>query len=356
MPVRYTVIVAVVAAFAFAAVVVRLAHRVVHRVLGALEIVGSDNREAVQARARQLIRALTMLAYGIAALASVSFALERFGVQETEWNPRQLLHWSLTHGINVLVVLIGAFIVVRAANLAIEHLQFKLARRHATTDFEWRRRAATLGGILTSLVTVTVGFVAILMILRELAIDVVPILTGAGIAGLAIGFGAQNLVRDVISGFFLILEDQVRIGDLARINGIAGLVEQVNLRTIVLRDGEGAVQVFPNGTIVGLANLSKQFAYAIVDMKVAYDENFDRVIGTAREVGAAMEADANWAPLVLGSLEIVGIESLADGAATLRLKFKTLPLNQGRVGNELRRRLMTAFVGRGIRPYASRGR
>ena len=130
------------------------------------------------------------------------------------------------------------------------------------------------------------------MLLRELSIDVLPILTGAGIAGLAIGFGAQNLVRDVISGFFLILEDQVRVGDVARINGVGGTVEQINLRTIVLRDEEGAVQVFPNGTVTALANLSKQFAYAIVDVRVAYSENIDRVIGTIREVGAAMEQDA----------------------------------------------------------------
>jgi small conductance mechanosensitive channel len=201
-------------------------------------------------------------------------------------------------------------------------------------------------------VTATVGFIATLMILRELTIDVMPILTGAGIAGLAIGFGAQNLVRDIISGFFLILEDQVRVGDIARINGVAGSVEQVNLRTIVLRDGEGAVQVFPNGTITALANLSKQFAYAVVDMRIAYDENIDRVLGTVREVGATMARDASWAPLVLEPLEIVGIESLSDGAATLRVKFKTQPLNQGRVANELRRRLMTTFVGRGIRPFA----
>src|SRR4029078_13161023 len=135
-------------------------------------------------------------------------------------------------------------------------------------------------------------FASILMLLRELSIDVLPILTGAGIAGLAIGFGAQNLVRAVISGFFLILEDQVRIGDLARINGVAGIVEQINLRTIVLRDGEGAVQVFPNGTITALANLSKQYDYAIAHMRCTHAENIDRVIGTMREVGAAMEHDA----------------------------------------------------------------
>jgi small conductance mechanosensitive channel len=278
--------------------------------------------------------------------------LERIGVSEPAWNPRQLLHWFLSHGVNILVVLVGSFIAIRAANLAIEHLQFKLARRHATGDLEWQRRATTLGGILTRLVSVAIAFIAILMILRELTIDIVPILTGAGIAGLAIGFGAQNLVRDIISGFFLILEDQVRVGDLARINGVAGMVEHINLRTIVVRDGEGGVQVFPNGTITSLANLSKQFAYAIVDVRVAYDENMDRVMGTAREVGASMSDDPVWALVILSPLDVLGIESLADGAATLRVRFKTLPLNQGRVANELRRRLMATFMGRGIKPYA----
>jgi len=349
---RYTTIVAVVVAFVVAALVVRVAHAIVHRLLNALEMVGSENRAAVHARAQQLIRALTLLAYGVAALASVSLALSRFGLTEPRWDPREVARWSATHGINVIIIAAGAFIVIRAANLAIEHLQFKLSRSHATSDLEWQRRAATLGRILTSLMTAVVGFVAVLMLLRELSIDVVPILTGAGIAGLAVGFGAQNLVRDVISGFFLILEDQVRIGDLARINGIAGTVEQINLRTIILRDGEGAVQVFPNGTITALANLSKQFAYAVVETRVAYSENIDRVMGTIREVGASMERDPAWQSLVLEPLEIIGITSLADGAATVQVKFKTLPLNQGKVANELRRRLMSAFVGRGIKPFA----
>src|SRR5690349_5035329 len=177
------------------------------------------------------------------------------------------------------------------------------------------------------------------MLLRELTIDVVPILTGAGIVGLAIGFGAQNLVRDVISGFFMILEDQVRVGDNARINGVAGSIEQVNLRTLVLRDQEGAVLVFPNGTVTALANLSKQFAFAIVDVQTLYGENLDRVFGTIHEVGVSMEKDPHWGPFVLGSLEIVGVESIADGKATIRTKFRTQPLNQGKVANDLRRRL-----------------
>lgn len=350
--VRYATLAAVLLAFVVAAIVVRVGHAVIRRVLDALDIVGPENRAAVDKRARQLERALTILGYGVALLATLSLALSRFGVGDADWDPRRMGRWVATHGVNLVIIIAGSFFVVRAANLAIEHLQFKLARRHEQSDLEWQRRAATLGRILTSMVTVATGFIAILMLLRELSIDVVPILTGAGIAGLAIGIGAQNLVRDLISGFFLILEDQVRIGDLARINGVAGTVEQINLRTIVLRDAEGAVQVFPNGTITALANLSKQFAYAIVDLKVAYGENLDRVIGTIREVGASMERDPSWGPLVLAPLEIVGVESLDGGAATIRVKFKTLPLNQGKVGNELRRRLMAALVGHGIKPYA----
>jgi len=350
--IRFTTVGVVLLAFVVAAIVVRAANAVIHRALDALDIVGAENRAAVQARARQLTRALTLLAHGVAALAAISLALNRFGVNEPSWDPRLLGHWLLTHGVNLVIIGVGAFIAVRVSNLAIEHLQFKLARRHGAADLEWQRRAATLGGILTSVVTVSVAFVSILMLLRELSVDVLPILTGAGIAGLAIGFGAQNLVRDVISGFFLILEDQVRIGDLARINGVTGIVEQINLRTIILRDGDGAVQVFPNGTITALANLSKQFAYAVVDVRVAYNENMDRVMGTIREVGAAMERDAAWGSMVLAPIEILGVESLADGAATIRTKFKTHPLSQGRVANELRRRLIGAFVGRGIKPYA----
>ena len=264
---------------------------------------------------------------------------------------RPLLAWAATHGVNMVVVLVGAFVLVRTARAAIGHLQTHLYG-HPESDLEWRRRASTLAGILIRLVTVSVWFVAALVLLRELNVDVMPILTGAGIAGLAIGFGAQNLVRDVISGFFLILEDQVRIGDLARINGVAGTVEQINLRTILLRDGEGAVQVFPNGTITALANLSKQFSYAVVDVRIAYSENMDRVMGTMREIGTAMERDPQWGALLLGPLEIVGIESLDGGFATVRVKYKTQPLNQGKIANELRRRLMGAFVGRAIKPFA----
>jgi small conductance mechanosensitive channel len=345
------IVLTVVAAFGGAAAVVYIAHAIVHRALDATGV-STEHREALHARAAGLIRALRLLAFGVAALGSISFALARFGVTEPTWDPRVLGRWVLTHGVNMVVIVAGGAIVIRAASLAVETLQQRLSVRYSESDLEWKRRASTLGGILTSLVTVSVWFVTVLMVLRELAIDVLPILTGAGIAGLAIGFGAQNLVRDVISGFFMILEDQVRVGDIARINGVTGLIEQINLRTIVLRDGEGAVQVFPNGTITALANLSKQFAFAMAEVSVPYTENLDRVFNTIHDVGRGMQNDPQWARVLLEPIEVVGVVSIADGRVTISTKFKTLPLNQSRVANELRRRLVGALAGRAIRPYA----
>jgi small conductance mechanosensitive channel len=262
------------------------------------------------------------------------------------------LEWLVMHGVRIVVIALTATIVVRGLHLAIRQLQSRISSRQAHTDLEWQRRAATIGGLLSNIVTVVIGFVAVLMVLRELGVDIMPILTGAGIAGLAIGFGAQNLVRDVISGFFLILEDQVRVGDLAKINGVTGIIEQNSLRTIVLRDPEGAVQVFPNGTVGTLANLSKHYAYAVVDVRVAYSEHLDRVLGTLNEIGAALEADDTWKPLLLGRIDVAGVDSIADGFSNIKVRFKTQPLNQGKVANELRRRIVTTFVARGIRPYA----
>jgi len=349
---HYTTAGIILLAFLLAALLVRLADIVVNRLLGRLDIVGAENQAAIRERARKLSRALTLMAYGVAAAASISFALSRFGIAEPRWNLPQFGRWFARHGVNIIIIIVGGTIVIRGAHLVIGHLQFKIGRRQSHSDLEWQRRATTITGILSSLVSVSVGFVAILMLLRELSIDVLPVLTTAGIAGLAIGFGAQNLVRDVISGFFLILEDQVRVGDLVKINSSSGIVEQINLRTHVLRDDEGGVQVFPNGTITALANLSKHYAYAVIDVRVAYGENIDRVITTIREVGRTLEADPAWQPLLLGSLEAAGVDSLANGFALLKVRFKTLPLNQGKVANEARQRLLAALVAQGIRPYA----
>lgn len=353
MPPYLLIVLASFVAFGAAAVLVLFANSVLNRVLDRLEHVDAADRQVLRERTTRLVGRVRLMAFVLAALASVSFGLARFGITGVAWDVTTAGRWLMTVGVNVVVTLLGASIVLRAGHLAIEHMQQRLATRHGKDDLEWQRRASTLRGILMNLATIVVWFIAILMVLRELSIDIVPLLTGAGIAGLAIGFGAQNMVRDVISGFFIILEDQVRVGDLARINGVTGLIEQIKMRTIVLRDAEGAVQVFPNGTITALANLSKQFTFAVVEVRVLYSENLDRVFATIREVGAAMQAAPAFAPVLLEPIEILGVISIDGGHTTITTRFKTLPLNQGRVANELRRRLLLALAGRGIRPYAT---
>ena len=185
------------------------------------------------------------------------------------------------------------------------------------------------------------------MVLRELDVDITPVLTGAGIIGLAVGFGAQTLVKDIISGLFLIAEDQVRIGDVAEVNGIGGAVEEINLRTIVLRDLEGVVHTIANGDIRTLSNKSKDFSYYVIDIGAGYDDDTDRIVAVVRDVAAQMEKDPAFGPSILEPLEVLGVDAFKASEVTLRFRIKTLPLKQWEVGRELRRRVKKAFDAQG---------
>ena len=177
---------------------------------------------------------------------------------------------------------------------------------------------------------------------------IAPILAGAGIIGLAVGFGAQNLVRDIIAGFFFILENQIRVGDVAVINGTGGLVEKINFRTIVLRDLAGVVHVFPNGTVTTLSNLTNEWAAYVFDIGIAYKENTDQVIEIMKKVGAELQADPEHGPLMLGEPEIFGVDRFADSAVVIKGRIKTKPIRQWMVGREYLRRIKQAFDQNGI--------
>ena len=155
-----------------------------------------------------------------------------------------------------------------------------------------------------------IGGVALLMVLRELNVDVMPMLTGAGIAGVALGFGAQWLVRDLIAGFFLILEDQVRVGDSVVINGQGGGVEAINLRTTILRDVEGAVHVFPNGAITTLANRTRDYAYYLIDVNVDFQQDTDKVVEVLRATADSLQDDPTLGPYILEPLEVLGVDGV----------------------------------------------
>ena len=256
---------------------------------------------------------------------------------------RALATWLFGSGLRVLLISLFAYALIRASGLLIKRFEYELTTGTGLDALERAKRAKTLGALLGRVATIAIASIAVLMILRELRIDIAPVLTGAGIAGLAVGFGAQTLVRDIISGFFLILEDQVRVGDVAAINGVGGLVEQINLRTIVLRDQEGTVHVFPNGAINTLANRSKDFSYYVIDLGISYREDPDRVAAVLKQVGADLQADPAFGPFILSPIEVLGVDAFADWSVTLKVRIKTVPLKQWDVGRELRKRIKKAF-------------
>jgi small conductance mechanosensitive channel len=244
---------------------------------------------------------------------------------------------------------------VRTVSLLVQRFEHEVNRGTGLDALERAKRARTLGSLVRNVASSLIAGIAVLMVLRELGVDIAPVLAGAGILGLAVGFGAQTLVRDIISGFFLILEDQVRVGDVAAINGQGGLVEAINLRTIALRDFDGTVHVFPNGAITTLANRSKDFSFYVIEIGIAYGEDPDRVIAALQDVGASMQADDRYGPSILAPIEVVGVDAFGDSAVQIKLRIKTLPLKQWEVGRELRRRILKAFGERGIEiPFPQR--
>jgi small conductance mechanosensitive channel len=259
-----------------------------------------------------------------------------------------IAHWALNNGLRVLLIVSLAFVVIRAGGLGVDRLERYLVDASGMPGTEQAKRAKTIGDVIRNVVRTMIIAAAGLMVLGELGVNTAPLLTGAGILGLAIGFGAQTLVKDVISGFFIILEDQVRVGDVAEINGTSGLVEAITLRTIVLRDVRGAVQVFPCGSVNTLANLTKDFSYAVFDVQVDYRHDTDEVISLLRQVADAIHEDKAFAPLILEPLEVLGIEKLTDTGVSIRVRMKTVPQRQWEVARELRRRVKKLFDEKGI--------
>lgn len=250
--------------------------------------------------------------------------------------------------VRIVGIIVGAYVLIKIVRLAVTRMEQSVGGWGAVHQSEAERRARTLGRIVNSFAFVIVVGVATTMVLSELGLDIMPIITGAGIAGLAVGFGAQNLVRDVISGFFLILEDQIRIGDVAVLNGTSGLVEAINLRTTILRDLEGTVHIFPNGEIKQVSNRTKEWSRYVIDVGVAYKEDVDYVMQVLKEIGDDLSRDQTYGPLILEPLQVLGVDAFGDWQVTIKISIKTLPLKQWEVGRELRRRIKKTFDEKGI--------
>ena len=326
-----------------------VAGRLVRRLLAG--ITGEEPRmQETSPIVRRPIRVARATVFVAALLTLVRPALHVLGVTPpVGLAPAVMTAWLLGSGLRIVAIAVVAYLLIRVIAFASRRFEDELSRELAVAEEAERLKSATtLGRLVQNVLSSVLIAVATLMVLAELNIDIVPILTGAGILGLAVGFGAQTLVKDLIAGFFLILENQIRVGDVATINGTGGLVEATNLRTIVLRDLEGVVHVFPNGSVETLSNRTKDFSYCVLDVGVAYKEDTDAVTDVLRDVGAELAADPLYQDVVLEPLEVLGVDAFEDSQVTIKMRIKTVPLQQWAVGRELRRRIKKAFDARQI--------
>jgi small-conductance mechanosensitive channel len=260
-----------------------------------------------------------------------------------------LAHKSLAMveaSLRILLITIVAYVAVRAIRFGLikfEHVLLTWREREDKERIANEKRVKTLTGMLRTICLTLVWVIGIVMSLDQIGLDITPILAGAGIVGLAVGFGAQNLVRDIINGFFMILENQIRVGDVGVVNGTGGLVEAISFRTITLRDQSGTVHIFPNGTVTTLANMTKDWSAYVMDIGVAYKEDTDRVVEVMREVGENLRNDQQFGRKMLEPIEILGVDAFGESEVVIKARIKTLPIEQWSVGREYRRRLKKAF-------------
>ena len=263
--------------------------------------------------------------------------------------------WLTTSGIKVLGILIALVILSQMSKWIVKWLEKFVPDKDPLQAAEAKKRAHTLGKILRHALIIVISFIALLMILGELGIQLGPLLATAGIGAVAIGFGAQSLVKDVISGFFIILENQYRIGDAIEAAGVSGLVESVSLRRTVLRDLEGKVHTIPNGEIKIVSNLSKEWARSVLDVGISYREDLDKVTELLKQIGRELSAEEPWKSAILEPLQILGVEQFGESQLVIRVIVKTVPLKQWEVGRELRRRIKNRFDEKGIQiPFPHR--
>ena len=260
-----------------------------------------------------------------------------------------IIPWLLSHGIKILFITIGTYIL----NRFLKHTIEKIVRTAVVSDKYLSKEAEekredTLIRIFTWSSRIIILFITTLMILQEFGIPIGPILAGAGIIGIAVGFGGQYFIKDIISGFFFILENQYRVGDVVNFDGTGGLVEDISLRMTTLRDLDGTVYHIPHGEIKKVANLSKDFARINLNIGIAYAANLDHVIKIVNKVGDELSQDPQWKEFIIKPPQFLRVDDFADSSIVIKILGETQPLKQWEVTGELRKRIKIAFDNEGI--------
>lgn len=266
-----------------------------------------------------------------------------------------ILFWLRTRGPRILVILVGSLLLIRLLRAVSDRIPRLMPVAEGPTITEGEKRARTVAGLVRTVGTSLVLLIAGMMLFREIGMDITPLLAGAGVAGLAIGLGAQGLIKDILAGSFILMEDQFHVGDVIQAAGVSGQVEKMTLRLTTVRDLRGAVHFIPNGEIRVASNLTKEWSRAVLEVGVSYEEDIDHVITVLNEVGRSLADDETFGKLVLEPPQVLGVEALADSQVTIRILAKTLPLKQWEVARELRRRIKGTFGREGIQiPYPHR--
>ncbi len=253
---------------------------------------------------------------------------------------------ALRSALNVLIILAASWAALSVVHRAI--LRFRAFMELRLHDAESAKRVGTLCRVFRHFGSVVITIVTAMLVMNELGISIAPVLATAGVAGIAIGFGAQSLVKDYFSGFFLLLEDQIRQGDVVSVAGVGGLVEEVTLRYVRLRDFDGHVHFVPNGEIKTVTNRTRDYAQAVIEVGVAYREDPDEALAVMCEVGRELRADPAWRGRILDDVEKIGVERWGDSAVILRCRLKVVGIEQWNVRREFLRRLKKACDARGI--------
>ena len=258
----------------------------------------------------------------------------------------QTTNWMLGSGVTIVFAIILLIVLLTINRVLFGRLRKAMVKREP--DPERAKRIETVTSILRKITSIVIWVVFVLLVIPELGIDLAPILTTVGITGLALSFGAQSLVRDIISGFFILIEDQVRVGDIVEIDGHGGVVEDIALRIITLRDIAGNVHVIPNGEIKAMINMTKGFGRKTIDIGVAYGEDVDRVMAVLHEIGAEIAGDAEYGEKITEPFEVLGVQELGDSAVVIRTRITTVPGEQWAVAREINRRVKKRFDAEGI--------
>jgi small conductance mechanosensitive channel len=254
--------------------------------------------------------------------------------------------WLMTTGLKVLLVLVITLILVKVVRVLTSRLSALFLKKEE--DEEAKKRAHTLSSVIRNVLNVVVWIIALMTILGQLGIEIGPLLAAAGIVGVAIGFAGQSLIKDFINGFFILLWDQIRVGDVVQTAGKGGLVESINLKMTVLRDLAGNVHFIPNGNIDVVTNMTKDYSRYVFEIGVAYREDVDEVMDVIKETDEELRKDPQFKKDILEPVEILGLDKFADSAIVIKARITTKPIKQWSVGREFNRRLKKKFDQRDI--------